>query len=136
MKLLKTTLLTLACAACFTTAQAVTACAAQSESKCAAAKCERQNAPVVVGAARTSEYVPLLKGKRVALLSNQTGIVGSKHVLDLMLENGIKVVTIFSPEHGFRGKADAGEKVGNIVDEPTGIPTASLYDGKSPMPSK
>ena len=136
MKLLKTTLLTLACAACFTTAQAVTACAAQSESKCAAAKCERQNAPVVVGAARTSEYVPLLKGKRVALLSNQTGIVGSKHVLDLMLENGIKVVTIFSPEHGFRGKADAGEKVGNSVDEPTGIPIASLYDGKSPMPSK
>ncbi len=60
---------------------------------------------VVMGAARTSEYVPLLKGKRVALLSNQTGMVGDKHTLDLMLENGVNVVTIFSPEHGFRGNA-------------------------------
>lgn len=91
---------------------------------------------VVLGAARTSEYVPLLKGKRVALLSNQTGMVGDKHTLDLMLENGINVVTIFSPEHGFRGKADAGEHVSSSVDEKTGIPIASLYDGKSPMPSK
>ena len=91
---------------------------------------------VVLGAARTGEYVPLLKGKRVALLSNQTGMVGDKHTLDLMLENGVNVVTIFSPEHGFRGKADAGEHVSSSVDEKTGIPIASLYDGKSPMPSK
>ncbi len=91
---------------------------------------------VVLGAARTSEYVPLLKGKRVALLSNQTGMVGDKHTLDLMLENGVNVVTIFSPEHGFRGNADAGEHVSSSVDEKTGIPIASLYDGKSPMPSK
>ena len=91
---------------------------------------------VVMGAARTSEYVPLLKGKRVALLSNQTGMVGDKHTLDLMLENGVNVVTIFSPEHGFRGNADAGEHVSSSVDEKTGIPIASLYDGKSPMPSK
>ena len=66
---------------------------------------------VVLGAARTDQYVPLLKGKRVALLSNQTGMVGDKHTLDLMLENGVNVVTIFSPEHGFRGNADAGEHV-------------------------
>ena len=91
---------------------------------------------VVVGAARISEYAPLLKGKRVALLSNQTGMVGDKHTLDLMLENGVNVVTIFSPEHGFRGNADAGEHVSSSVDEKTGIPIASLYDGKSPMPSK
>ena len=75
---------------------------------------------VVMGAARTSEYVPLLKGKRVALLSNQTGMVGDKHTLDLMLENGVNVVTIFSPEHGFRGNADAGEHVSSSVDEKTG----------------
>ena len=49
---------------------------------------------VVLGAARTSEYVPLLQGKRVALLSNQTGMVGDKHTLDLMLENGVNVVTM------------------------------------------
>ena len=91
---------------------------------------------VVLGAARTGEYVPLLKGKRVALLSNQTGMVGDKHTLDLMLENGVNVVKIFSPEHGFRGNADAGEHVSSSVDEKTGIPIASLYDGKSPMPSK
>ena len=91
---------------------------------------------VVMGAARTDQYVPLLKGKRVALLSNQTGMVGDKHTLDLMLENGVNVVTIFSPEHGFRGNADAGEHVSSSVDEKTGIPIASLYDGKSPMPSK
>ena len=91
---------------------------------------------VVLGAARTGEYLPLLNGKRVALLSNQTGMVGDKHTLDLMLENGVNVVTIFSPEHGFRGNADAGEHVSSSVDEKTGIPIASLYDGKSPMPSK
>ena len=54
-----------------------------------------------------------------------------------MLDNGINVVTLFSPEHGFRGTADAGEHVGNSVDEPTGIPIASLYGGKGKrMPSK
>ncbi len=94
---------------------------------------------VVVGAERTNEYLPLLKGKRIALLSNQTGVVGidhSKHTLDLMLEMGLNVTTIFSPEHGFRGKADAGEHVKSSVDEKTGIPIASLYEGKSRMPSK
>jgi len=95
--------------------------------------------PVTVGAERTDKYLPLLKGKRIALLSNQTGVVGQnhdKHTLDLMLEKGLNVTTIFSPEHGFRGKADAGEHVSSSVDEKTGIPIASLYEGKSGMPSK
>lgn len=96
-------------------------------SKCAA--------EVTVGAARTAEYIPFLKGKRVAIMSNHTGMVGNKHTLDLMLEQGVDVTTIFSPEHGFRGDADAGEKVKSGVDSKTGIPIASLYDGKSPMPS-
>lgn len=91
---------------------------------------------VEVGAAQVNEYVPLLKGKRVALLSNHTGMVGDKHTLDIMLENGVNVTTIFSPEHGFRGNADAGEHVNSGVDQKTGIPIASLYDGKSSMPSK
>ena len=93
-------------------------------------------AAVKVGAAQTDKYVPALAGKRVALLSNHTGMVGDKHTLDLMLENGVNVVTIFSPEHGFRGNADAGEKVSSGVDEKTGIKIASLYDGKKPGPSK
>ena len=99
----------------------------------------RTNSTVIVGAERTSNYLPLLKGKRIALLSNQTGVVGpkhDKHTLDLMLELGLNVTTIFSPEHGFRGKADAGEHVKSSVDEKTGIPIASLYEGKSRMPSK
>ena len=95
----------------------------------------KTEAPVIVGAARTDQYVPLLKGKRIALLSNQTGMVGDRHVLDIMLENGLNVTTIFSPEHGFRGTADAGEHVSSSVDEKTGIPIASLYDGKRQMPS-
>lgn len=91
---------------------------------------------VIVGAACTDEYVTLLKDKKIALLSNHTGMVGDKHTLDIMLEAGLNVTTIFSPEHGFRGKADAGEKVGSSVDPVTGIPIASLYDGKTRMPSK
>lgn len=93
------------------------------------------SAEVTVGAARTAEYVPKLEGKRVALLSNHTGMVGDKHTLDLMLENGVNVVTIFSPEHGFRGSADAGEHVSSSVDPQTGIAIASLYDGKRRGPS-
>lgn len=92
-------------------------------------------AEVRVGAAKTEEYVPLLKGKRIALLSNHTGIVGDKHTLDLMLEKGLNVTTIFSPEHGFRGTADAGEHVNSGKDEKTGIKIASMYDGKTRMPS-
>lgn len=90
---------------------------------------------VLPGAARTELYVPVLKGKRIALLSNQTGTVGDRHTLDVMLENGLNVTTIFSPEHGFRGTADAGEHVSSSVDEKTGIPIASLYDGKNHTPS-
>ena len=91
---------------------------------------------IKVGADCVDEYVPLLAGKRVALLSNHTGLVGKEHTLDVMLRHGIKVTTIFSPEHGFRGNADAGEHVSSSVDSKTGIPIASLYDGKSRMPKK
>ena len=101
------------------------------------AKCDTPaSGEIIVGAACTSEYVPLLKGKKVALLSNHTGVVGDKHVLDIMLEKGVDVTTIFSPEHGFRGNADTGEHVKSSVDEKTGIPIASLYDGNSKKPAK
>ena len=96
---------------------------------------------VVLGAEQTKEYLPLLKGKRVALLSNHTGIViqakgDTIHTLDLLLKNGVNVTAIFSPEHGFRGTAREGELVASSVDEKTGIPILSLYDGKSKRPSK
>lgn len=90
---------------------------------------------VLVGAAQTDVWVPMLKGKRVALFSNHTGMVGDRHTLDLMLNNGLNVVNIFSPEHGFRGNADAGEHVSSGVDPVTGIKIASLYDGGKRGPS-
>lgn len=86
---------------------------------------------VVVGAARTDQYIPLLKGKRVGLYSNHTGIVDGRHSLDLMLESGINVTKIFSPEHGFRGNADAGEHVGDSRDRQTGVEIISLYGNKN-----
>ncbi|MDE6197674.1 MAG: DUF1343 domain-containing protein [Muribaculaceae bacterium] len=102
-----------------------------------AAGCAVSEAEVTVGAEQPDVYVPMLKGKKVALFSNHTGQAFGRHTLDVMLENGIDVVTLFSPEHGFRGTADAGEHVGNSVDKPTGIPIASLYGGKDKrMPSK
>jgi len=90
---------------------------------------------VVVGAARADVYLPLLQGKRIALFSNHTGIVDGRHTLDHFLDSGLDVVTIFSPEHGFRGDADAGEHVSSGVDPVTGIKISSLYDGKRRGPS-
>ncbi|HEY1164199.1 MAG TPA: DUF1343 domain-containing protein [Chitinophaga sp.] len=84
-------------------------------------------APVITGAARTNAYLPLLKNKRVALLVNQTATIGETHLVDSLLKLQIRIQKIFSPEHGFRGNADAGEKVGNSVDQRTGLPIVSLY---------
>ena len=84
-------------------------------------------APVITGAARTEAYLPLLKNKRVALLVNQTATIGETHLVDSLLKLQIRIQKIFSPEHGFRGNADAGEKVGNSVDQRTGLPIVSLY---------
>lgn len=83
------------------------------------------------GACSVGEYVKMLKGKKVCVLSNQTGMVNEKtHVLDTLISSGIDVVCIMSPEHGFRGNADAGEHVASSVDSKTGIPIRSLYGAK------
>lgn len=97
--------------------------------------CFSQEKKVAVGAEQTKEYLPLLKNKNVALFSNQTGMVGNKHTLDILLENKVNVVAIFSPEHGFRNNADAGEHVSSSADEKTGVPILSLYDGNLGRPS-
>lgn len=92
---------------------------------------------IITGAQCVDEYLPLLEGKRVCILSNQTGMVTpTVHILDTLIAKGINVTCIMSPEHGFRGKADAGEHVSNSVDEKTGVPIRSLYDGKEKKPSK
>lgn len=135
---------------------------------------------VVLGDERFEEYQPLLQGKRVAVFSNQTGIVGDKvtgskladalaeyggcfprkrvdeislipftepsvpggkieygqHIVDALIEKGVDVKAIFSPEHGFRGNAEAGEHVSSSVDEKTGVEILSLYEKGSRIPSK
>ena len=102
---------------------------------CSTLLCHAQKDQVIVGAEQTSEYFPILKGKRIAIFSNHTGMVGNKHLLDVLIENKFNVVAIFSPEHGFRGDADAGEHVKSSVDPKTGVPILSLYDGKDKKPS-
>lgn len=86
------------------------------------------------GADRPELYLPLLKSKTIAVVTNQTGLLHDKTFLvDFLVKNNIKVKTIFAPEHGFRGDADAGEHVKNGVDTKTGIPVVSLYgDNKKP----
>ena len=98
--------------------------------------CQANQNRVIVGAEQTNVYLPLLKNKRIAIFSNHTGMIGNKHLLDVLLENKINVVAIFSPEHGFRGNADAGEHVSSSVDSKTGVPILSLYDGKLGRPSE
>lgn len=93
-------------------------------------------AEIQLGAQQYYEYFPLLKNKRVALFSNHTGMVGDKHILDILVDNKFNVTAIFSPEHGFRGSADAGEKVSSSIDSKTGIPILSLYNGKDKKPSQ
>ena len=94
----------------------------------------------------TAAYFPLLRGQRVAVLANQTSVAempgaagadaaGRVHLVDLLHGEGFDVAAIFSPEHGFRGTADAGEHVKSSVDTRTGIPIRSLYDGNTKRPS-
>lgn len=95
---------------------------------------------IILGDERFEEYIPLIEGKKVAVFSNHTGIVGDKvtesgygpHLVDVLISKGINVQAIFSPEHGFRGTADAGEKVSGEVDEKTGVEIISLYGGGDP----
>ncbi len=92
---------------------------------------------VITAAERMHVYLPMLEGKRVGLLINQTSVVGKNKTLlpDTLIARGVNVVKIFAPEHGFRGEAEAGEKVNDEKDAKTGLPIVSLY-GKSKKPSQ
>lgn len=92
-------------------------------------------AQVKVGAELTEKYLPMLQGKRVAIMANQTSLINDEHLVDYLHRNHCNIVGIFSPEHGFRGNADAGEHVANSVDKKTGIPIWSLYAKGSNKPS-
>ena len=101
--------------------------------------CSAGNQELLLGDMQPETYRPLLEGRRIALLSNQTGLAGTTadapHVLDVMLGEGLDVQAVFSPEHGFRGTADAGEHVGSSVDPGTGVEILSLYGGKTDIHS-
>jgi len=86
--------------------------------------------PILPGAEQVKTYLPLLEGKRVAIFANQTSMIGKTHLVDSLQKLGVDIRVIFGPEHGFRGDADAGEKVSNYVDKKTGIPVVSLYGQK------
>jgi len=90
--------------------------------------------PITPAAHRTATYLPLLKGKRVGVFANHTATVGKVHLVDTLIKLGVNITIAFGPEHGFRGTADAGEKIDNYVDQATGVPVVSLY-GKKRRPS-
>ena len=92
------------------------------------------NLNIIVAAEQKEQYLPLLSGKKVALVVNQTSNVFNKHLVDVLLKNNIDIKRIFAPEHGFRGNRDAGEKFDSSIDSKTGIPLVSLY-GKNRKPS-
>ena len=89
---------------------------------------------LVLGAERTNIYLPLLKNKKIAVVGNQTSMIANTHLVDSLLSLKVNVVKVFSPEHGFRGKADAGAKIEDETDEKTGLPIISLY-GKNKKPT-
>ena len=88
----------------------------------------------VSAAMQLDDYLPMLEGKRVGVVGNQTSIIGVTHLVDSLLSLGVDIRKIYTPEHGFRGKADAGAKVNSSKDEKTGLPIVSLY-GKNKKPT-
>jgi|TARA_R110002096_G_scaffold117213_7_gene254051 uncharacterized protein YbbC (DUF1343 family) len=93
------------------------------------------NNQIITGADRTEEYLPYLKGKRIAIMANPTSIIGEKHLVDSLQSLGVEIVKVFGPEHGFRGNVGAGVHVKDEIDNKTGIPIVSLYGAKR-KPSK
>ena len=112
---------------------AALSCSSRAEAKSDAVQ---HNVEVLVGASDTAQYMPLMRSKRVAVLANHTAMFSpEEHIVDMMHREGVNIIGIFAPEHGFRGSVEAGVVVRNSVDERTGIPILSLYTGNSKRPS-
>jgi uncharacterized protein YbbC (DUF1343 family) len=99
---------------------------------CLLFSCKKQT-NIILGAEKTEIYLPLIKDKKIGVIGNQTSMITSTHLVDSLLSSGIEIVKVFSPEHGFRGKVDAGVKVEDRIDIKTGLPIISLY-GKNKKP--
>ena len=100
------------------------------------ASCQKQ---ITISAANVDAYIPLLKQKKVGIVAHQASVISSAkntiHLVDLLRKKNISIQKVFAPEHGFRGTADAGEKIENQIDSKTQLPIISLY-GKNRKPSK
>ncbi len=102
---------------------------------------QTNDSPIGIGANQMNAYLPLLQGKRVGIVANQTSVVFKSdntfytHIVDSLLSLKVNIKKVFAPEHGFRGKADAGELLKDGVDTKTGVPIVSIY-GKNKKPSK
>ncbi|MBD1431040.1 MULTISPECIES: exo-beta-N-acetylmuramidase NamZ domain-containing protein [Sphingobacterium] len=99
------------------------------------AQLKYDNDKIKTGAEQTERYLPKLKGKRVAIVANQTAIIGNSHLVDSLQKLGVNIVKVFGPEHGFRGNASAGIKVKDEIDVQSGLKIVSLYGSKK-KPSK
>lgn len=91
--------------------------------------CQAQQASdeIITGAQQLNSYLPTLEGKNIAVVANQTSLIDGVHIVDTLLARSIMVTRVFAPEHGFRGKADAGASIDDALDEKTGLPILSLY---------
>jgi uncharacterized protein YbbC (DUF1343 family) len=96
-------------------------------SKCKVTKSESKSTEILTGAEQLDAYLTILKDKKVGLMANQTTVVKDKHLVDILLENGIDLKFAFIPEHGFRGTIERGENVNNDIDIKTGLALYSLY---------
>ena len=97
-------------------------------------QCSSAQETLQLGAEQTDLYFPYIKGKHIGLVGNQSSTIGSTHLVDSLLNSNQQLVKVFSPEHGFRGTADAGAPIKSGVDQQTGLPIVSLY-GNNKKPS-
>ena len=109
------------------------ACCSQNQVGKTAIADSKGSQKAITGAEQFFEYLPMLKNKRVALVANHTSLVDGRHLVDTLRSQGVNIVSVFAPEHGFRGAADAGEKIASGKDPKTGLPVVSLYgENKKP----
>ena len=92
---------------------------------------DTNNTVIKTGAEQTEKYLPILKGKRIAIMANQTTMIGNTHLVDSFKTLGVNIVKIFGHEHGFRGQASAGVRIADELDPKTGIQIVSLYGAKN-----
>ncbi|MFZ4400043.1 MAG: exo-beta-N-acetylmuramidase NamZ family protein [Bacteroidales bacterium] len=96
----------------------------------------KKNVEIQTAAQQTERYIPLLQNKQIAIVANPTSMIGKTHLVDSLLSLGLHIKKVFSPEHGFRGDQEAGERVQNRIDDKTKLPLISLYgENKKPKPS-